>query len=294
MVANDFRGDPLSLLTGKTRMIDVQENGLFFVACRRNECWVNAYRALDEDGRLVRPGASDLRRPRGVAEPTIEGTGGDDVLWGTLRPDGVFARVRGDRIEGGRRDDLICGADGHDRIRAGPVTPCLRGTRCSASAGPTRFTGRLGDRLRGGAGELLTGAGDGLIDRPGEDQVFGGPGPDGLIGEQGDDLLKGGSGRDRLSGSIGSETLRGGPGDDSLFGQPGPDDLRGGPRQRHHQSLPEHHRHRSRAMDVTSFPFPIWKSQCASRSLACVRLRFSKGCPSRAGSMTSRAGASAR
>ncbi len=131
----------------------------------------------------------------------IEGTEGDDVLWGRS---GVNNAIYG---YGG--NDALMGSDGDDRLYGG--------------AGNDRLLGYGGnDVLYGGDGD------DKLFGMDGDDRLYGGSGNDELRGGWGDDLLFGGDGNDHLHGDRGDDKLYGGDGDDVLYGGSGNDELNGG------------------------------------------------------------------
>jgi CSLREA domain-containing protein len=121
--------------------------------------------ALDQRGAprsVCDIGAYDLNTCMGVAVNRI-GTGGADVLAGTVGPDAFLLLGGNDRANGLAGADRLCGAAGRDRLRGG--------------------TGK--DRLDGG---------------PGRDRLDGGAGKDRLIGGKGRDRCLGGKGRDRARG----------------------------------------------------------------------------------------------
>ncbi len=103
--------------------------------------------------------------PRG---DELEGTAGDDV---------IFGRGGDDEIEGGRGDDTLYGGKGDDEIEGG------RGD-------DTLYGGKGDDTLAGGQGEDI------LLGGSGDDTLIGGAGADTLEGGKGDDTLQGGAGGD--------------------------------------------------------------------------------------------------
>jgi Ca2+-binding RTX toxin-like protein len=135
------------------------------------------------------------RRPTVTGAGTISGTGGDDVILGSVAADDVAA---------GAGDDRICTGDGNDSIRGGP--------------GDDRADGGSGDdRLWGQAGT------DQIHGRAGNDELLGKAGADALWGDTGDDVLRGGPSADRLLGGDGQDSIIGGTGRDSAFGGEGGD-----------------------------------------------------------------------
>ncbi|CAH1208159.1 hypothetical protein PAECIP111893_02849 [Paenibacillus plantiphilus] len=103
----------------------------------------------------------------------IEGTSGNDILFGT---------EYNDTIIGYAGDDTLFGEDGDDTILGGVGV----------------------DELYGDDGE------DMLLGGEGNDILYGGDGIDELLGEVGDDELHGGEGKDTLIGGTGNDTLYGG------------------------------------------------------------------------------------
>jgi VCBS repeat-containing protein len=157
---------------------------------------------------------------------TLVGTGGDDVLTGTIRADVIVAGAGDDRIIGLRGDDVICARGGDDRIDAGPGLDRLYG-----ESGRDQLSGGHGnDTLAGGASRDLLFAADGndtlagntgrdlVVGGPGHDRLRGGSDADALLGGRGDDGLWGGTGNDLLDGGPGTNHLRGGPGRDRIVG----------------------------------------------------------------------------
>ena len=129
----------------------------------------------------------------------IEGTGGDDNLYGTTGNDTMDGRGGDDNIQSGSGDDDIEGGRGNDTIEGG--------------SGDDDIEGGLGDdQLFGGSGD------DDMDGGRGDDSMAGGSGEDYLRGGQGDDVLMGGTGHDTMTGGEGSDTFvyRAGDGDDVI------------------------------------------------------------------------------
>ena len=138
-----------------------------------------------------------------------------------------FVNIENFEIYAGRRDDILTGGAGDDKLYGGSGDDTLDG-----GAGNDELYGSYGDDiLNGGAGD------DKLYGNDGDDQLYGGANNDTLNGDAGDDRLYGGSGADTLdggagddylSGYVGNDTLNGGAGDDYLSGYVGNDTLNGG------------------------------------------------------------------
>ena len=158
--------------------------------------------------------------------PSINGTTGDDVIYGYAGNDTIFAFDGNNRIYGGAGDDELTGGFDRDRI--------------FGDAGKDRIFGFEGnDQLSGGDGDDYILGGDGhdtvqgdagndyLSGMAGNDVISGGSGADSLWGDVGNDRLNGGSGNDDLSGGAGRDTLTGGSGHDDLWGGSGNDLMQG-------------------------------------------------------------------
>jgi serralysin len=162
----------------------------------------------------------------------VDGGPGNDVINGSLT-DGVvgyypFAGIK--TIEGGEGDDLIYGASKADYISGGAGNDKIEGL-----AGNDVIIGGDGnDTLIGGtdSDSLVGGAGDDVLKDKysGTDTLLGGAGNDSLDANTGTDskYLDGGDGDDTLRGGNGSDTLIGGADTDLLVGYVGDDILDGG------------------------------------------------------------------
>jgi len=128
----------------------------------------------------------------------------------------------------GKKDHLVDGAGGHDRICGSPGDDDITGNggndRIDGGGGNDRATGSTGnDRVDGGADDDLV-QGD-----KGNDDLEGGSGSDRIEGLNGDDTLDGGSGDDTLIGASGTDKMYGQDGDDVLRGEGNNDITDGGP-----------------------------------------------------------------
>ena len=118
----------------------------------------------------------------------VEGTDGNDILFGTDGSDVLSAGNGNDILVGQGGDDDLFGGAGDDLILAGDGD----------------------DFADGGSGN------DTLIGGAGDNQLRGGSGDDVLIGGAGDDDLNGGSGSDRIELGGGSDVVDGGSGIDTV------------------------------------------------------------------------------
>lgn len=198
--------------------------------------------------------------PDGTVTPdgddTVDGRGGDDLLFlfggddvgrGGSGSDVIQGGAGNDRLFGGGGNDTLFGGAGRDFVNGGGGNDAIRGgggnDRLVGRAGADDIAGNGGnDVLIGNAGsDVLSGGGrsDVLRGQRGNDTLDGGRGRDTLDGGKGSDLLKGGAladilrggGQgDRLFGNNGADRLAGGAGNDALFGGRGADQLFGGGR----------------------------------------------------------------
>ena len=115
-----------------------------------------------------------------ASPPSIQGTAGSDLLFGTSGADVIHAGSGNDVVFGLGGDDVICGGPGRDVLfgNAGADT-------ISDPSGRTWAFGGRGDDL------ITTGEG--------RDRLFGGPGADTLDGGEGRDAVDGGRGLDRCA-----------------------------------------------------------------------------------------------
>jgi Ca2+-binding RTX toxin-like protein len=142
-----------------------------------------------------------------VAAPDLSSMTGV-LIPGAIMGDGIGTATPGPRA------DTLDGTDGDDLI----------------------YSGLLGDRVSGGAGNDFIEAGQGddvVYGGAGDDKIFGGSDyerieSNELRGEDGHDLILGGNGIDFLVGDAGNDTLKGGERDDVLYGGDGNDSFAGG------------------------------------------------------------------
>jgi len=189
-----------------------------------------------------------------IADNGLRGTGGNDSLMGSARPDGILGLGGDDTLFGNAGNDLLYGGEGDDLLNGGIGFDVLHGDAGNdtllgldgfdtlyGGAGNDRLSGNAGnDLLYGGEGDDLLNGGigfdvmhgdagnDTLVGLEGFDTLYGGAGNDTLQGNAGNDLLYGGTGADRLEGGIGFDTLHGDDGNDLIYGGNGFDVLFGG------------------------------------------------------------------
>ena len=168
-------------------------------------------------------GTNTMDRINGLAgNDTLAGDGGADTLTGGDGADSLYgdsgnntaAEMGNDYLDGGAGNDMLNGAGGSDTLLGGANDDVLYG---DSSDTPAEAMGN--DYLDGGDGtDTLVGAG-------GADTLIGGAGNDDLFGDasnlviafHGNDALIGGAGNDYLDGGYGNDTLDGGEGDDVFY-----------------------------------------------------------------------------
>ncbi|MGD1865427.1 MAG: calcium-binding protein, partial [Phormidesmis sp.] len=125
----------------------------------------------------------------------IDGTAGEDRLFGTGADDIITLLGGDDTAFGGAGNDTINGGEGDDRLAGNAGNDILSGD----SGNDRAFASSGTDIVDGGSGD---------------DRLFGGADRDILIGGSGDDFLNGGAGDDVLMGVTGRDILIGGGGAD--------------------------------------------------------------------------------
>ncbi len=130
----------------------------------------------------------------------INGTSGDDELFGTSGDDA---------IQGNDGNDTLWGFAGNDDIQAG-------------DGNDTVFGGDGEDNIQAGSGDDTVDAGDG------NDVIDGGDGNDSIEGGGGDDEIDSGNGADTVFGGAGDDKIKAGNEDDIVSGGEGDDELDGG------------------------------------------------------------------
>jgi VCBS repeat-containing protein len=113
-----------------------------------------------------------------VKSMVLQGTPGNDMLYGFTSDDALSGGNGNDGLRGGDGNDTLDGGDGRDNL-----------------------SGDNGDDLLYGGGQDDT-----LHGGNGNDQLFGGKNNDSLWGDAGDDVMDGGPGADTLSGGAGADT----------------------------------------------------------------------------------------
>lgn len=153
----------------------------------------------------------------GIVTEVIEGTPGNDVLYGTTASELIIGHEGNDKIKGKGGHDCIIGGAGDDKASGG--------------SGNDIITGDEGeDNIKGGSGNDVIHGGsenDEINAGTGNDTVYGDAGNDDIKGSSGIDVIEGGEGNDEIKGGSGTDVLLGGPGDDEIKGGSGGDFLDG-------------------------------------------------------------------
>ncbi|MCL1104527.1 hypothetical protein L2749_04545 [Shewanella algicola] len=131
-----------------------------------------------------------------IQKLVIQGTDGDDYLYGDHLDDVIDGGAGDDRIAGGSGDDVLKGSSGKDTMFGGDGNDLLIG----GSGNDELQGGQDNDQLSGGSGN------DNLNGDSGNDKLFGGAGSDYLYGGAGNDQLEGGLGNDEVGGGSGKDT----------------------------------------------------------------------------------------
>ena len=179
----------------------------------------------EEDSKILLVEGQQLR----VELAVIEGTAGDDLIWGTDGADTINLYAGNDTCFGDKQDDYPY--YGNDRIYGGEGNDTIYGEYMFAQS-----KNGLGsdDYIEGGSGDdtLWGDSGDTSMHTRGNDTLKGGDGNDYLFGGGYNDYLDGGEGNDTLDGGCtdypGNNTLLGGPGNDILQSGCGNDVFDGG------------------------------------------------------------------
>lgn len=166
----------------------------------------------------------------------IEGFAGDDLIWGNEGDDTIYGDNGNDYLDGGDGNDLIKGGDGDDTIEGHDGNDDIDGDDgndyINGGADDDSITGGNGnDTILGGDGNDIIYGDDGDDDiggGAGDDTIFGGAGIDIIYGGAGGDYIDGGESPDSIEGGEGNDTIYGGAGNDDIHGNEGNDHIWGG------------------------------------------------------------------
>lgn len=172
----------------------------------------------------------------------LEGTGGNDVITGTVLEDRLYglggddtlvAKAGNDMLDGGTGADRMEGNAGDDHYRvdhSGDVVTEVAGAghdhveshidyRLGDDVEDLTLAGTARQGIGNDQGNVITGnAGSNtVVGLGGADSLHGHGGADRLAGGAGGDVLQGGDGADRLEGGTGDDFANGGYGDDTYL-----------------------------------------------------------------------------
>ncbi len=142
------------------------------------------------------------------AGDTIDGGGGNDMIYGVAGPDVIHGNSGDDTIVGGFGQDELYGDDGVDVIVGGSVAPDSLDDYADFIDG-----GGDDDQLFGDNVEVIPFTG-GMAFSP----VYGAGGNDSILGGKGSDEIYGQDGSDRIQGNDGSDLIFAGTGRDVAIG----------------------------------------------------------------------------
>ena len=148
----------------------------------------------------------------------IDGTNGNDELFGTSASDVIHAKKGDDIVFGLAGDDQIFGGTGNDSLFGGDGADQI-------------FGGTGNDSVDGGSGddEIYSDKGDDIVDGgAGNDTIYSGSENDTIYGGSGDDIIDAGRQDDSVEGGLGNDTINAGHGNDIVAGGEGDDSLMGG------------------------------------------------------------------
>ncbi len=154
----------------------------------------------------------------GLGNDSVDGGDGNDTLNGEAGNDFLFGNIGNDLMDGGDGDDIVSGGLGNDTAIGGVGNDTLLG-----GFGDDVLNGNSGDDLADGGRDN-----DQVLGGSGDDSLKGGTGDDTIRGQSGDDLIKGGDGNDRILGDAGIDIIDGGDGDDDVDAGNGDDIVAGG------------------------------------------------------------------
>jgi Ca2+-binding RTX toxin-like protein len=156
----------------------------------------------------------------GIQVGTVEGSNGNDVLYGGISFDDLRGGAGNDHISGGTSADYLDGGADFDLVRYDFATSAVTANLANAAVN----TGEAaGDVLLNFEGIVGSNFADMLIGDGAANTIYGGLGGDAIAGGAGVDTLSGGAGGDVLFGEDGGDLIIGGAGGDILRGGLGGD-----------------------------------------------------------------------
>jgi Ca2+-binding RTX toxin-like protein len=171
--------------------------------------WPMAYSGTNE---------GDWIAGQSITQNSLDGFGGDDVLFGNIGYDHLSGGNGDDSLYGRAGNDMLFGGDGRDWLQGDEGDDWLWGD----DGNDTLLGGDGNDQMWGGNGN------DHLEGGAGHDQLFGDAGDDWIYLGDGGSKADGGDGDDYIMGGSGFDTITGGNGNDEIHGGEGLNDLAGG------------------------------------------------------------------
>lgn len=149
---------------------------------------------------------------------TVNGTGGDDILIGSVSDDTLNGFGGNDTLNGGPGADHLDGGSGFDFATYQDSAAAVAVDLAYSNYNTGDATGDSFVGIEGIIGSIYD---DGLFGTDTANVIYGGAGNDTIYGRGGDDALLGNAGADILVGGDGNDTLDGGSGADALDGGAG-------------------------------------------------------------------------
>lgn len=176
----------------------------------------DALSAASIAGNVQFDNGSSLILGTAAANTALNGTTGDDVIYGFSGADSLSGAAGNDYLYGGTNDD-VGGVAANDTLDGGAGNDHLYGNALTtvqgqADGADSIFGGTGADYLQGNAGN------DTLDGGIGSDRIFGGSGDDSIVGGADTDTINGNTGNDIIDGGTSNDIIRGGQGNDLITG----------------------------------------------------------------------------
>jgi Ca2+-binding RTX toxin-like protein len=160
---------------------------------------------------------------------TVQGEGGNDIVWAAGGNDTLFGGDGNDWLDGGAGNDTINGDAGNNTIFGGAGNDVIWG----GGTDDTIWGGEGRDTISGGAGvnTIWGGGGDDVIwggTASGNTTLYGDDGNDTIAGGSADNTIWGGAGNDYIDGRGDDDVIDAGSGNDVVLGGTGDNVLWGG------------------------------------------------------------------
>jgi Ca2+-binding RTX toxin-like protein len=136
---------------------------------------------------------------------TINGTSGNDTLYGTPEPDTINGNSGNDYIFGDDGDDTLNGGLGNDTLDGGNGNDTVDYSTATSKLNINLATGIVTNPSSGGVDTLIS-----------IENVLGGSGAETIVGNDADNALWGGGGNDTMTGGLGNDQIYGQSGADTI------------------------------------------------------------------------------